>query len=287
MELILGTANFDSVYGVANKQQKMTRNQCHEILDFAFLSGVGSLDTARNYADSESIIGEFHQSGRKFKVFSKVSDLSEKNLNNLEFEVHLALKRLRIEKLDGLYFHSSRILQDYPPRRINTAIKKIIDSGLVDRVGVSVYAEEELNWVANKFPEIKLFQVPENILDRRLMDSKLVRQLHESGREFHVRSIFLQGLLLMEPNAIPTHLKNALPAVQSLKIFSENLGFSVLEICISYLSLINWASSYVIGVANKEQLNSILQSKSVPLDKSDLPPQLGDFILDPRKWNPK
>jgi aryl-alcohol dehydrogenase-like predicted oxidoreductase len=91
----------------------------------------------------------------------------------------------------------------------------------------------------------------------------------------------------MEPNAIPAHLKNAVPAVESLQEYSENLGFSVLDICLSYLSLVNWASSYVIGVANKEQLNSILQSKSVLLDKSDLPPQLGDFILDPRKWNSK
>ena len=157
MELILGTANFGSAYGVANNQEKMTRDQCHDILDYAYLSGVGSLDTAKNYADSESIIGEFHQPGKRFKVFSKVSDFREMNQDQLVNEACLATKRLKIEKLSGYYFHNSRMLRDHPPSRINASIKNLVDSGIVDKVGVSVYDEIELSWVAKTFPKIKLF----------------------------------------------------------------------------------------------------------------------------------
>jgi aryl-alcohol dehydrogenase-like predicted oxidoreductase len=284
MELILGTANFGTVYGVANNQEKMTRRRCHEVLDFAYSSGVGCLDTAKNYGDSESIIGEFHRAGRTYKVFSKVSDFNTINVDDLVTQARLTIQRLQIEKLSGFYFHNSRILHDFPPSQINAAIKHLVDSGFADKVGVSVYDEAELIWVAKTFPRIQLFQVPENVLDRRLLDSKLVRELYESGCEFHVRSIFLQGLLLMEPGAIPTHLQKAAPAIESLQIFSKNQGMSVLQVCLSYLSLINWASSFVIGVTNVEQLKSILLSKSTVLNRANLPPQLSDFILDPRNW---
>ena len=51
--------------------------------------------------------------------------------------------------------------------------------------------------------DIDLVQLPLNILDRRLIDSDILARLKNRGVEIHVRSVFLQGLLLMPKNQIP------------------------------------------------------------------------------------
>ena len=42
-------------------------------------------------------------------------------------------------------------------------------------------------------------------MDRRLVDSGWLSKLHSEKVEIHVRSVFLQGLLLMSRNILPNY----------------------------------------------------------------------------------
>ena len=57
--LVLGTAQFGSDYGVANKVGKPNKQEIFKILTSAWESGIRKYDTAPDYGPSEAILGEF------------------------------------------------------------------------------------------------------------------------------------------------------------------------------------------------------------------------------------
>lgn len=55
---VLGTAQLGGNYGIANAAVNFSVHQRNELLQYALSSGIGYLDTAPGYGDSESIIGD-------------------------------------------------------------------------------------------------------------------------------------------------------------------------------------------------------------------------------------
>ena len=130
-----------------------------------------------------------------------------------------------------------------------------------------------------------VFQVPENICDRRLASSMAIQRMAQDGNSFMVRSIFLQGLLLMEPSLIPQHLKQSSTTIHELIIFAKNNSLTVMELCLAYANSLSWANGVVVGVGSLNQLMEIQKSSSLLPERwetsiSTLPVE----ILDPRKW---
>jgi aryl-alcohol dehydrogenase-like predicted oxidoreductase len=141
----------------------------------------------------------------------------------------------------------------------------------------------EILIIHERHPRITLFQVPENIADQRLRHSDQIKSLHELGIEFHVRSIFLQGLLLMK-NA-PAHLAGAQPFLDRLNEVAQIRNCSPLQLCLSYVKQLGWASKFVIGVSEASQLHDVkiavnYSNEDIPIDAV-----LPEFIRDPRKWH--
>src|SRR5690606_40521399 len=63
----------------------------------------------------------------------------------------------------------------------------------------------------SRIPELETFdliQAPLNILDKRLITSGWLQRLRERHIEVHARSIFMQGLLLMEPCERPARFRS-------------------------------------------------------------------------------
>jgi aryl-alcohol dehydrogenase-like predicted oxidoreductase len=199
--------------------------------------------------------------------------------------VENSIKNLKVDRLSGIFFHNAQNLLNQEMDSVREICEELLNSNLVGKIGASVYSEREIALINARFPQITLYQVPENILDRRLADSRLIRKLHSQGVEFHVRSAFLQGLLLMELKQIPTEMILATEALKSLEFFSKNYGVSKLDSCINYVNSIPWASSLVVGAANTHQLSEIVNFTTFKYEKKMLPISLHESILDPRLWN--
>ena len=65
MKLALGTAQFGSLYGIANQSGQVSREEVKEILAIARLNFIDTLDTAITYGESEVCLGEVGLDGFK------------------------------------------------------------------------------------------------------------------------------------------------------------------------------------------------------------------------------
>ena len=284
MKFILGTASFDSNYGIENRDISTSEANCLDILTRAKSLNIESLDTAPNYGNAESLIGKFHSNYKPFNVYSKISDSNFSSTKDVVSQIHKSLRLLKIEKFAGLLFHKSEFLEINSEKVTNKLISEILASGLTTRVGVSIYREEEIERISKKFPDIKLFQVPENVMDRRLLNSRTIYDLFDQGVEFHVRSIFLQGLLLADVEKLSDSFSQSVIGLRQLKNYCENQKINIIDLCLNYISQIDWASKIVVGVNSMEQLPEIVNFRKQEFDLTALPKSFSDLILDPRKW---
>jgi aryl-alcohol dehydrogenase-like predicted oxidoreductase len=284
LRIILGTATFGTKYGVSNFQREQNTDDVLDILQRARDVGVLELDTAPEYAKAEEIIGNFHLTDPTFGAYSKILNLPGQSCKAWEISISKSMKSLKVPVLEGVYFHRPENLNELDKNQVNEFMSNILESGRVRRFGASVYCLNEVERLLESFPKITLFQVPENILDRRMLNSTLLENMAANGHEILVRSVFLQGLLLMEPNSVPDSLSGTIPRLLELRKFSEEKELTVLESCLSYLKLLKFASGYLVGISNANQLSEIIYAKLLEFQEDELPSKLESQFLDPRTW---
>ena len=167
-KLALGTAQFGSAYGIANKKGQIKFSEVNEILRFAKNSNIDLIDTAIAYGDSEKFIGD---AGIKdFKFVSKLPGLPKdcEDINSwVEQSVESSLIRLGISSLYGLLVHRSKNLLGNSGKKLIEALKMIKLEGLVKKIGISIYDPSECEKVM-KLTRVDIVQAPLNIVDRRL-----------------------------------------------------------------------------------------------------------------------
>ena len=72
-KLSLGTAQFGSIYGVANQTGRIKFEEAKKILHLAKKENIDLIDTAISYGDSEKTIGKIGIAD--FKIVSKLPDI--------------------------------------------------------------------------------------------------------------------------------------------------------------------------------------------------------------------
>lgn len=207
--MVLGAVQLGLNYGVANKAGKPSRESAHQILLAAWEHGVRAIDTAQAYGDSEEIIGEHLQQypEHNFHVFSKINP----GVDHRDAAAVLNAAKsssLRISRpLASLMMHNADALHLWNDG-LGQAMKSCLDAGFAETLGVSVYTPEQFR-VALAIPELRVIQAPFNVLDRRLLESGLLDSALDSGRVIVLRSVYLQGLLLVDADKLPAHMSFA------------------------------------------------------------------------------
>ena len=285
MNLILGSANFGAIYGITNKQNQLDDSGVFSILESAQKLGIDCIDTAPVYGRSEELIGSYHRSATKFRTHSKIPKIEDISLVSTLESINLAILRLHIERFEIIYFHNLETLYQVSRKTMNELITTILDSGKVGRFGVSVYTEEEIIRIAQDFPTITTFQVPENILDQRLINSQFMSTLARNGYTFYVRSIFLQGLTLMAPEQVPNGFREIQPQLREFSDFASERNLSKLQASLSYLKNISWASGFIVGVNSRKHLEQVVSESRLVSPLSSLPDSLPKLYSDPRNWS--
>ena len=285
-QIVLGTANFGNEYGIANHNKLLSQDAMLSIINWAQQNGINHFDTALAYGDAEEILGRYLDLSLAPSIDTK---LDERSCQSRDSIVEIARKTrdmLGVESLSTLYLHDEGLLQTSSKNEISAGLREVLNLGVAKQIGVSVYSEAAVIACKRALPELSVFQVPENICDRRLIASRHIRSLADDGNSFMVRSIFLQGLLLMEPSSIPAKLRLASEGLKTLNEFAKVNSTTVIKLCLAYANSISWASGIVVGVNSLEQLKEIREFSSSPpkgWDKeiSTLPME----IIDPRKWS--
>ena len=85
------------------------------------------------------------------------------------------------------------------------------EQGIVSKVGVSIYSPEILTAISGVV-KLDIVQVPFNVFDQQILSSGWSDKLKGNGVEIHTRSVFLQGLLLMQQSSLPDYFIKYWPA---------------------------------------------------------------------------
>ena len=285
--LALGTVQFGMAYGIANNVGQVPQAEAAAILTAARNCGLDTIDTAIAYGNSESCLGEVGVEG--FHVVSKLPALPvicSDVLSWVSNEISGSLDRLKVSCLYGLLLHDPLQLIGVHGRSLIKALLKAKEDGKFNRIGYSVYSPSDLDEIYQVFrPE--LVQVPFNLVDRRMMASGWIQRLYDDGVEIHVRSAFLQGLLLMPVDAIPKRFKKWKPIWDRWEDWQLNHPASAISACLSYPLGFHHISRVVVGVESICQFSEIQMAILNPVALEDLPALgcLDEALINPSKWS--
>jgi hypothetical protein len=283
-KFILGTANFNGDYGIAQKKN-LELAQIEEILSFAQINNLNHFDTANSYGDAQNILGSLLDYSNPVQIDSKIGNQECGTVESILESVQKSLAELKINKLSTLYLHDANSLLGNNKSSTKNGIRKILEMGLADHIGVSVYTLNDLLECKKELPDLSRFQVPENICDRRLSHSEEMLELSRDNNEINVRSIFLQGLLLMPKEAIPKSLSESSKSINDLDLYSKKEAVTRIDLCIAYAKSISWASKIIVGVESITQLKTIFDSSyKLNNEWEESISVVGELIADPRKW---
>jgi len=285
-KLALGTVQFGLDYGVANQTGRITVKEGQKILAEARQAGVDTLDTAIAYGDSEATLGKIGVGN--WRIVSKLSKMPESTRDVdgwVETQITGSLSRLGIDQLDGLLLHYPAQVFKGVGCRLPAALQRAKDNGLVKKIGASIYSPDELATLLDAF-DISLVQLPLNILDRRVIDSGGLARMSLAGVEVHVRSIFLQGLLLLAESQRPGKFSRWHSLWKSWDSWLKSNNLSALEACLSFVLHQEMVSKIVIGVDGVSQIRQILSLPDRQL--SELPNFSGLYdeqLINPTNWS--
>src|SRR5205085_6926118 len=103
-----------------------------------------------------------------------------------------SLKRLKLKTLYGVLFHDFNYWKAQPTSWFE--LEKIKTEGLIKKIGFSLYHPEQWFLLKEKGIIPDLLQIPMNLLNQQF--TPYFPEFKQAGIEIHVRSAFLQGLLL-------------------------------------------------------------------------------------------
>ena len=284
----LGTAQWGMDYGVSNQDGQTPPDEVNRILEVAHGAGISLLDTAFLYGNAEQALGQSNLSS--FRVITKTPKFGKDLLSKLDAEYlsqtfFESLQRLRLDSVYGLLVHDPDDIFSPHGLKLVNALEQLKSQGLVSKIGVSVYSSSQINMALDLFkPDI--IQLPINVMDQRLIHDGTISHLSGLGIEVHARSIFLQGLLLMDINNMPKYFDPWMPIFLRWNRFCSDRLFTPLQAALGFVCGLNDISFALVGVQNHFQLREIL-SDSATLNLSDFSQFATDdsLLLNPSAWS--
>lgn len=279
MQLSLGTVQFGLAYGAVGLGHQVTPEMAASILAQAWADGVRLLDTAASYGDIENrLLGLCDK--RPFRIVSKIRPLgtlsAPEKARALQQSMEGSVSDLG-EQLDALLFHSAADLLSSDGDALWKAARAAL-AGSTVRLGVSCYAPQELIELRSRF-DIQIAQLPGNALDQRLHQMPAL-----DGVELHLRSAFLQGLLL-QAKAGARRVPAAAKALQAWESRCTQARLSPAVAALGVVKDLPRVAHCVVGVESLDQWREIhkawqeAQALHWPELASDDPE-----VFDPRVW---
>ena len=284
-KIILGSANFDQIYGI--KKNFIKKSEIKKLFNLALKNKIKTIDTSPLYNKSEKIIGLLNNN--RFKIISKIpkppKNIKRENIKKwLKQNVMISLKNLKIKKFECLLLHNANSLLYKNGDEIYKGIRNMKINGLTSKIGVSIYDFNVLDKILKKF-KFNLIQAPFNILDQRLVEKGWLKKLKKRKIEVHARSIFLQGILLLKHNQLPKKLIKLSKKLVMWENWLKKNKFSSLQVCLSFVLNQRQLDGIVVGYNNINQLNQILKLKQIKNNFSLPNLNIKDKkLIDPREW---
>ena len=291
-QLCLGTAQFGLAYGITNTAGQVSEAEVAQLLMQAQDAGIRYLDTAQAYGNAEMVLGRQLPVSHCFKIISKLPAQPQHLFSDQDSEVweqnfFASCQRLGVQGLDALLLHAPADLRKPGAHYLDAWLLSLRERGLVQRLGVSIYAVEDLEGVNPGL--LDLVQLPLSLLDQRLLQDGTLARLRAAGTSIHARSLYLQGLLLTPAAQWPPWVTPEVRSHQhALEALAQERGCQLIDLALGFAREQENLEAVVIGMCSTQELKE-LRDSWITLS----PWQEGEWqswglqdleVLDPRCW---
>ena len=284
----LGNLMLDNLEKGLNVQQsidEVVKN--HKYIDYLNKSwnlGYKTFDTAIAYDDAQRIIGLWIKKSKNYpKIYTKVSTF--KNNKNLSIKDSFSecLKQLNLTHVEGVFLHNDK---DWNSTDVKKFASYLLENSLTKRFGLSIYDTTKIP----DDPRIQIIQIPANIFNYQNLRSKKLINFYNKGGIVQIRSIFIQGLLLMDINSIPKFLKMAEEPIKKFYELVYESNCNPISLAMSVVKQLLPNCTLVVGAENIKQLKEITKAQHTMVEENVINEalRLGERYShgpwDPRKW---
>jgi aryl-alcohol dehydrogenase-like predicted oxidoreductase len=133
-----------------------------------------------------------------------------------------------------------------------------------------------------------IVQAPLNIFDRLLETSGWLSRLSEMNVEVHVRSVFLQGLLIERPNQRPANFEKWNQEFAKFDSWTDSQQLSPLSACLGHVLSYPEITKVIVGVTSMNELAEIVAATAGDSQRAPDNLQSSDLeLIQPINWNKK
>jgi aryl-alcohol dehydrogenase-like predicted oxidoreductase len=203
----------------------------------------------------------------------------------IERSLEESRRRLRLDVLPIVLFHRESDAVHLP------ALLRLRGKGLLRFAGVSCDNRPgpAAGFVANG--GASALQLPANVLDRRHLRCGLLAETEGQGVGVFIRSVYLQGLLVMPEESIPPTLSVVIPVRRRLAELAEVHGMTLAELAVRYMLSQPGVTCVLAGVDTVAQVRENVSlfnrgtlSDDILAGIDEVVPDLPEAILTPSQW---
>ena len=287
-KIALGTAQFGLPYGISNTHGQVDRTEMDKIWQVARGANITMLDTAIAYGNSEENIGATESVG--FDIVTKLPPLPSAETSVTQWvrsQIKNSLTRLKRNSVYGLLLHNPADLLAATGDELLAALFKLKQDGLIKKFGVSIYAPTELDSLFSRIPNFlpDIVQAPLNVMDQTIASSGWLTRLSTMNVEVHIRSVFLQGLLLQQPNERHAAFDRWTTVLAQFDSWANAHQMSSLEACLGHVLSYPEVSKAIIGVTSANELGQIIAASTIKHIRAPQSLQVTDVdLIQPMNW---
>lgn len=279
----LGTVQFGLDYGISNPNGKTTLEEARQIIEQATRAGITVIDTASAYGDSEKVLGRILPPDHNFHIITKTrlvrtKEITSTDVIQLTDGFQRSLENLGTDKIYGLMIHNADDLAIDGGELLFEALQRFKSQGIIEKFGVSVYNSEQIDNLLAKY-SFDLIQLSINVFDQRLLERGYLSKLKKAGVEIHARSIFLQGLLLMNGKALPQWFEPVKPEINRYFLFLKEKCLAPHAAALSFVKNIKEVDCIIVGVNSAQHLIENVKAFNCSMDED-----FSDFALSDEKF---
>lgn len=268
-KLIFGTAQLMDGYGL--NKSFLNYKEIEGMLDFAHKNKVEYIDTAFDYKNVYQKLGKFNL--KSFKIISKLPKVNSNNNISIHDQINGVIEKslfqLKIDKIDTLLIHDLGDIEDNDKcLKIIEVLKNFKNNNVINKIGFSIYSPKILrNFIDLSL--IDIVQAPLNLIDQNLITSGYLKKLNTEKVEVNIRSIFLQGLLLISnKDYLNNNFGNWSKTWDKWFNFLEKgiPQISPTKLCLDFVRNIRGIDKIVVGCNSQkefEQILSIMNSEAI------------------------
>lgn len=279
--MVLGTVQLGLPYGRRRTQFLLDDATVEAILDRAWSHGIRTFDTSEEYGEAATRLATWLVKKRRIaqsRIVTKVRTTDCERKDSIERVCNRFTGAASVMVLTHGAVSRSRF------ERFNSICQEL---GLT--AGQSVYSAEEVEQAAQS--GALRVQAPVNVLD--------LRQLHASRRSgipIDARSVFLQGVLVDDPELAERRVQSIGSIVRELQDLARDCGATPADVLFAaVINLLEPNDRAVLGVESPDQIDVVPRALALPKERVDRfltavhamrsRATSEPRILDPRRWS--